>query len=214
MFRDHPTFRPKLTPKEILQAGAFGGTYFRPIYSGVTKQLWRDAWREFPADWFAGLDVSTQVASSVYRPGVNKHGVSCGQGLEAWESSGWIASCDPFGWFHWYCRFYLGRRCDDDDRQISRWLGVAGPTGRWKSNLVAKCVAAGRPYDDASVSPVVRQTLLHWAYELTAEDYDAYARKLRGGARAPYAVGPASRGAASSAAAATSAAAAAGASAK
>ncbi len=25
-----------------------------------------------------------------------------------------------------YCRFYQGRRIDDDERQIGRWKGVAG----------------------------------------------------------------------------------------
>ena len=33
VFEDVPDFRPNRTPKEILQAGSFGGTYFRPIYS-------------------------------------------------------------------------------------------------------------------------------------------------------------------------------------
>ena len=33
-------FRPNLSPKEVLQQGSFGGTYFRPIYSSVTKQKW------------------------------------------------------------------------------------------------------------------------------------------------------------------------------
>ena len=35
----------------------------------------------------------------------------------------------------WYCRFFQGRRSPDDERQISRWLGVAGPTGRWKASV-------------------------------------------------------------------------------
>jgi len=39
-------------------------------------------------------------------------------GLQAWETSGWIVQQDPFGWFQWYCRFYVGRRSLDDDRQI------------------------------------------------------------------------------------------------
>ena len=69
-------------------------------------------------------------------------GVACGQSLAAWESSGWIAARDPYGWHQWYCRFYQGRRTDDDERQIGRWLACAGPTGRWKGNLAAKVVAA------------------------------------------------------------------------
>lgn len=33
-------------------------------------------------------------------------------------------------------------------------------------------------WNDASVSPVIRQTLLHWAYELTAEDFDRMRQQL------------------------------------
>ena len=33
-----------------------------------------------------------------------------------------------------------------------------------------RCTCA-QAYDDASVSPVVRQTLLHWAYELGEADF-------------------------------------------
>lgn len=171
VFPDRPEFTPNLTPEQILRAGAFGGTYFRTISSRVTKKRYVDAHREFPAEWFAGLNLKRVITSVTYDVSVNKFGVKCGQDLDAWESSGWITEDAPFGWFHWYCRFYLGRRSWDDDRQISRWVGVAGPKGRWKSNLIAKCVAAGRPHDDASISPVVRQTLLHWAYELNKEDH-------------------------------------------
>ena len=34
------------------------------------------------------------------------------------------------GWFMWYCRFYLGRRSRDDDRQIGRWKNCTGPKGK------------------------------------------------------------------------------------
>lgn len=36
VFADFPDFKPTMTPNEVLQAGSFGGTYFRPIYSSVT----------------------------------------------------------------------------------------------------------------------------------------------------------------------------------
>lgn len=171
VFDDAPIFRPKLSPEEVLRAGAFGGTYFRPIQSGVTGRRYTRTWEELPAEWLAGLDVPRVVGSEAYSKGVNKYGVSCGQGLDAWESSGWIVAQDPYGWFQWYSRFFQGRRSDDDTRQIGRWSRCAGPTGRWRGNLVGKVYRSGASYDDRGVSPVVRQTLLHWAYELNEADY-------------------------------------------
>jgi|AntAceMinimDraft_1070359.scaffolds.fasta_scaffold280613_1 hypothetical protein len=78
-----------------------------------------------------------------------------------------------------YVRFFQGRRCPDDARQIGRWKNSCGPTGRWKGNLCAKVAMAGTTFDDPSVSPVVRQTLLHWGYELTSVDYAASLKKLK-----------------------------------
>ena len=66
-----------------------------------------------------------------YDPTVNTYKVKCGGDLEMWESSGWIKEVDPYGWFMWYCRFYLGRRCEDDERQIGRWKNCTGPKGKW-----------------------------------------------------------------------------------
>lgn len=43
-----------------------------------------------------------------------------------------------------YCRFYQGRRTDDDDRQIHRWSGVAGEKGRWKRSLAKKCLTSNK----------------------------------------------------------------------
>ena len=51
-FADFPEFKPNLTPQEVLQMGSFGGTYFRPIESGVTgKRYGKVAWKELPEDW-------------------------------------------------------------------------------------------------------------------------------------------------------------------
>jgi hypothetical protein len=40
-----------------------------------------------------------------------------------------------------------------------------------------KCGRAGKAYDDASISPVIRQTLQHWGYHLTEEDLKEHAKK-------------------------------------
>jgi hypothetical protein len=210
VFADHPELRPNLTPAEVMQLGSFGGTYFRPIDSGTTGERETDAYKEFPASWFEGLDIKKQVtrAWKSYDVDVNKYKVKCGGTLDMWESSGCahptlsiaslqrcanrshtvclilasrasagISPVDPYGWFQWYCRFYLGRRSTDDERQIARALGVMGPKGRFRNQLIGKCSAASKAFDDPSVSPVIRQSLQHWGYALTQADADAYCKK-------------------------------------
>ena len=175
------SFRPNLTPEDVLRAGAFGGYYYRPLASGALKRVIVDQHLELPASWIAGLH-PRRLTALRKDASQNKYGVDCGQDVAAWEESGWISDFDPLGWFQWYTRYFQGRRCADDPRQISRWSKLAGATGRWKNNLIAKCVRAGAAFDDPTISPVVRQTLLHWAYELTPDDFSAYAKKVRAGA--------------------------------
>jgi len=179
IFPDAKDFRPNMTPKEVLQEGSFGGTYFRPIKSGVTGLKYNKMWNELPQNWLEGLDVKKQVSSVNYDNNVNKYKVKCGGSLEMWESSGWIKEIDPYGWFMWYCRFYLGRRDADDARQIQRWSNCTGPKGRWKNNLIGKIVKADAKYTDANVSPVIRQVLQHWAYTLTEKDYEARKKQIK-----------------------------------
>ena len=54
LFSDAKDFRPNMTPKEVLQDGSFGGTYFRPIKSAVTGLRYNKMWNELPQDWLAG----------------------------------------------------------------------------------------------------------------------------------------------------------------
>eukprot|EP01134_Creolimax_fragrantissima_P002024 CFRG2024T1 len=187
-FNDHPEFTPNMTPEEVLRAGSFGGSYFRPINSGITGKSYSAEWKEFEhkTNWFEGLEVMKYVASGTYQPLVNKYRVKSGAELDEWEEKNWITAIDPYGWFQWYCRFYLGRRCTDDGRQISRWKGVCGEKGRWKTNLIGKIVNARTTFDNANVSPVVRQTLQHWGYKLTANDYNEHAKKMSARAGIPF----------------------------
>ena len=172
-FKDYPEFKPNLSPQQILKMGAFGGTYFRPIYSSVTNKHYKseDVIEEYPKSWFKGIDIEKMVTSSKYDKKVNKYGVKCGSDLKDWEKSGWMHEQDPYGWFQWYCRFYMGRRTDDDERQIKRWLALTGPNGRFKNRLVNMIKnKKDAKYDDVSISPVIRQTLLHWGYQITPGD--------------------------------------------
>ena len=171
----HKQFKPNKSPKQVFTMGSFGGTYFRPIHSSVTGKDYTpsEAMRGFKS-WFEGIDLKTKITSSKYDKKVNKYGVKCGSSLEAWENSGWIDKQDPYGWFQWYCRYYNGRRTPDDERQIGRWLKFAGPKGRFRRALMNKIIKKGTTYDDASVSPVIRQGLLHWGYQLTKVDFERY----------------------------------------
>jgi hypothetical protein len=56
------SFQPNRSPEEVLRAGAFGGTYFRTITSGVTKQTHKDAWKELPVSWTKGLAPAQALA--------------------------------------------------------------------------------------------------------------------------------------------------------
>ena len=105
--------------------------------------------------------------SNFYDIKINKYGVKCGTSLRFWENKGWSSSIDPYGWFRWHCRYYLRRRSSDDERQIKRFKGIVT---RFKGILVKIIKNKGAKFDDYSISPKIRQMLLHWGYELVESD--------------------------------------------
>ena len=136
----HSEFRPELTPKDMLELGVFGGKYMT------------DCTDEFPADWFD----NARLCAERHDPELNFFGINASQPLLEWRRKGWIYDDDPRGWFQWYCRYYVGRRCADDDRQIKRWRGMRRHIAQIRNNC--------RP-GDLYCRRKQRQALLHWAYD-------------------------------------------------
>lgn len=178
-FKDYPDFRPNLTPRQMFRLGSFGGTYWRPIYSRVTGKHYKNVHRrQFPKSWWAGIQDS-HLSSPDYDIQKNKYKVKVGTSLEFWEGKHWINEKHPYGWVHWYCDFYNGKRCSDDERQVKRWLALAGHRGRFMRFLVTQILKRRAKWDDETVSPKIRQVLQHWGYRLTKKDFDHEVERRR-----------------------------------
>lgn len=139
----HPDFKPQLTPGQMLALGVFGGKYMT------------DCEREFPGDWFK----KAKLCRTHHDPDLNCFGVNASQPLSVWRDKGWIHADDPRGWFQWYCRYYMGRRCADDERQVKRWKAMT----RHIAQIRKGCVRG-----DLGCRRKQRQALLHWAYDSRA----------------------------------------------
>ena len=170
-FPDFPNFKPNLTPVQIFALGSFGGSYWRSIYSNVTKKKYSEAHLDLPSKWWKEIP-SNYLINHKENVSINQYKVHSGMGLEYWESKGWINPIDPYGWVQWYCHFYNGRRTEDDKRQIKRWINFAGPKGRWKIRLIGNIIRNNSDFDDTNISPVIRQGLQHWGYKLTKSDVE------------------------------------------
>jgi hypothetical protein len=136
----HTNFQPQLTPQQMLELGVFGGKYMT------------DCAAEFPAAWFK----RAKLCHDLHDPKLNFFGVNASQPLSVWRRNGWIWKHDPRGWFQWYCRYYMGRRCEDDERQIARWRAIRRHVAQIEHNCLKR---------DLECRPRQRQALLHWAYD-------------------------------------------------
>lgn len=138
-----PEFTPHLTPKQMLALGVFGGRYMR------------DCKKEFPANWFTKAKLQPPNTKG-HDKELNYFSVSASQPLYIWKNKGWIHRDDPRGWFQWYCRYFMGRRHEDDKRQIKRWKAMS----RHLAQVHKNCKKG-----DLTCRPKQRQALLHWAYD-------------------------------------------------
>jgi hypothetical protein len=137
----HPEFTPHLTPKEMLELGIFGGLYMS------------DKPNEFPKSWFIKAKLSPDGKR---HKELNLYNVNASQPLSVWRTKGWLHPDDPRGWFQWYCRYHLGRRHEDDERQIKRWKAIKRHIVQIKNSC--------RP-GDQFCRPRQRQAILHWAFD-------------------------------------------------
>lgn len=133
-------FTPELTPRQMLELGVLGGKYLT------------DCTKEFPAGWFK----KAKLCRERHESSLNFFGVNASQPLSVWRRKGWIYHEDPRGWFQWYCRYYSGRRCLDDLRQIKRWRAVRRHLAQLRKNCARGDLTCRRKQ---------RQALLHWAYD-------------------------------------------------
>jgi hypothetical protein len=133
-------FTPDLSPPEMLALGVFGGKYMT------------DCTREFPAKWFS----KARLCRERHDPALNFFEVNASQPLWYWQEKGWIYDEDPRGWFQWYCRYTMGRRCADDARQIRRWKAMR----RHIAQILKNCRSG-----DLDCRRKQRQAVLHWAYD-------------------------------------------------
>jgi len=135
-----PRFKPELSPKEMLKMGIFGGKYMT------------DCRDEFPKDWYTEAKLNHEF----HDPKLNFFGINASQPLSVWIKKGWINPEDPRGWFQWYCRYFMGRRHEDDERQIKRWLAMKRHIAQVKNNCQRFDLDCRRKQ---------RQVILHWAYD-------------------------------------------------
>lgn len=190
-FKGFPTFTPNLTPNQMFELGSFGGTYWRPIYSKVTKKNYKNVHKKYPRSSFNAFhklpDKYLINPFNKYDTNLNYYKIKVGTTLRFWEKKKWITKYHPYGWVQWYCDFYMGKRSPDDQRQIKRWERIAGPNGRfylYLKTLIKRSKSFGKNSKSNKtnskgiiinnknnkqnnnknvVSPKIRQTLLHWA---------------------------------------------------
>ena len=136
----HPDFKPELTPKQMLELGVFGGKYMT------------DCRKEFPKNWYT----KAKLCHERHDPQLNFFGVNASQPLSVWRDKGWIHPDDPRGWFQWYCRYYMGRRHEDDERQIGRWRAI-------KRHIAQIRIHCEKGEWDCRKKQ--RQAVLHWGWD-------------------------------------------------
>ena len=135
-----PIFHPELTPQEMLEMGVFWGKYMT------------DCRNEFPDDRFTNAKLSPDKKN----PKLNFFKVNASLPLAIRQEKWRIYPEDPRGRFQRYCRYYMGRRCPDDERQIKRRKAMTRHVKAIRNNCYPL---------DRECRKRQRQAVLHRAYD-------------------------------------------------
>ena len=132
-------FKPQLSPKNMLELGVFGGSYFE----GKIK--------EYPKSWFKNAKLS-----KTFDVNKNRFKIASGLSRKYWIDKSWIFKEDPLGWFQWYCRFTNGRKIPKIDKiQIKRWKAFKRHVAAIQKNCEPGNIHCRKRQ---------RQAILQWAY--------------------------------------------------
>ncbi len=135
-----PMFQPELTPQEMLEMGVFWGRYMT------------DCQKEFPSSRFK----NAKLCSTKHDPKLNFFKVNASQSLKVRQEKWRIYPDDPRGRFQRYCRYYMGRRGPDDERQIKRRKAMTRHVKAIRNNCYPL---------DRDCRKKQRQAVLHRAYD-------------------------------------------------
>ena len=145
-----PEFTPAYTPLEMLKKGVFEGKYINAL-------------KGLPSSWYKEEKVLGKDDEP--DPSINYYGIKSRQPLSVWKKNGWTTKHSPFGWFQWYCLYWLGRRIPKEDEwQIGRWKSFCA---RHQGQINANC-----DLKDKECRPKQRQGLLQWAWDSNKEFSD------------------------------------------
>jgi len=152
------SFKPELTPKKMLELGVFEGKYIN------------DCYKEFPREWYENA-IKHKKLSKYADPSVNLFKIKSRLSLQEWRKRGWIPikikdyeDIDVRGWFQWYCRYYIGRRCPTDEKQIGKWRRYIRHQAQVIKSIKKNKLKFKSINDIINHRPKQRQSLLQWAY--------------------------------------------------